>query len=124
MQVQSWIDANGNYYEGDQQAPTDQAVPRRTDATCTWVNGAWVRGTPPPNLGGFLQAVTTIAGGTLGLNAILTKYPTMIGALNAHDWPTLQTLILDAHTNGVITPAQYASLQAAVTANNVPMALP
>jgi len=35
-----WIGPSG-YYEGDQQSPTDQAVPQRPDPTYTFSNGAW-----------------------------------------------------------------------------------
>lgn len=48
MTVQSWLDANGNYYEGDQQHPADVSVTRRPDSTCAWQNGAWAVGVNPP----------------------------------------------------------------------------
>jgi hypothetical protein len=72
-----------------------------------------------PNPIGFETGLQTLFGGTVGWNTVLTKYPLITRALATSNWANIQALILDAHAKSIITPAQYASIQGLVTANNI-----
>jgi hypothetical protein len=80
--------------------------------------------TPSPNKSGFVLALKAAMGGILGANALMVAYPSFMQAVTDGYWSDVQTLILDAHTKGLINPTQYTAFQAAVTANHIPVVLP
>jgi hypothetical protein len=77
-----------------------------------------------PNGHGFISAIKNILGGILGSNNLSVKYPAFTPAVAAGEWFDVQVLIIDAHTNSVITPSQYTEIQTAALANNIPVNLP
>ena len=77
-----------------------------------------------PNPSGFIAAVKVAVGGIIGANTLMQAYPAFMPAIQAGDWIDVTALILDAKSKGVITSSQYAAMQAAAMANNVPLVLP
>jgi hypothetical protein len=76
------------------------------------------------NPDGFAQSVKTAVGGILSANALMIAYPAFFPAIQEGQWADLSTLIIDANTKAVITPAQYAAIKAAAASNNIPVVLP
>lgn len=89
-----------------------------------YVPPATVTVAPAPDALGFIAACKSAMGGILGANALAQKYPFWLPALQAGDWPDVQALMTTAHAAGDINATQYAAMQAAATANNIPVTLP
>lgn len=80
---------------------------------------------PPVSDGvGFVQAVKTAMGGIVPSNVLAAKYPLFFDAVSAANWPDVQSLIIDANTNGVINSTQYTAIKSAATKYNIPITLP
>ena len=108
-------------YDADQSSLIAQAIA----AGWTDVTGAWPPPqVPQPNTSGFITACKTAMGGIVGANTLALKYPLWLPALQSSDWTDAQALMIAAHTAGDINATEYAAMQAAVTANNIPITLP
>lgn len=96
--------------------------PGCTDVTASWPPAA----TPVPNNGQFELDLMAAVGGLMGTNVVIQNgpYPLLFAALEKGNWGDVQTMVIDANTRSIITPAQYTAIKAAATANNIPVTLP
>ena len=117
--TQAFTDTNGGYYQTEEVGVPLWAI---NMIPCSVI----IPPPPviPPDPAGFEQAVKTALGGIIGSNALMVAYPAFMPALQQGDYVDLQVLILDAQTKGLLTAAQYASIQAANTQFNLGMTLP
>ena len=125
-----WIDTNNQLHDDDEGRALSlpswpQGMSIATPEQLATIAAAQsAQAAAQPNPAAFEQAVKTSLGGIIGANALMVAYPAFMPALQQQDYADLQVLILDAHTKGLLTAAQYASIQAANTQFNLGMALP
>ena len=80
---------------------------------------------PLPDVPNFIQDCKAAVGGILGMPPALVPMALLLwDALNTGAWTDTQSLFAAAKANGALTAQQYATIQAAVTARNIPINLP
>jgi hypothetical protein len=77
---------------------------------------------PQPDAQGFLQAIKIGMGGIVAVAALPNAWA-LTAAINANQWPDVQSLVVDALAKTNITATQYAAIKAAATTFNIPVTL-
>lgn len=79
---------------------------------------------PAPDVAGFVSALKAAMGGIVASNSLARAYPLFQPALDKGVWADVQSLIVDAHTTGVLSEAQYAAFKQLAAAHYLPIVLP
>lgn len=122
MTIYAFKDAGDGYYQVD--VPVGEQMPLWTKPMIPCAIQPPAPIPPSINVQGFQDAIKLAAGGIVGANTLATAYPLLAPAIQQQVWSDVQALIMDAHTNAVLNAAQYTAIQAAATANNIPVTLP
>ena len=77
-----------------------------------------------PNQNGFADALKVAMGGIVGSNALAKAYPLFYPALQEGIWSDVQSLIIDAHTSGLLSDSVYVEFAALARQYNIPVVLP
>lgn len=116
-----------NVIEDDHLTPGWTACPDNVGPGFTFDGTNWAPPAPPaplPDVAGFTAGIKTALGGIVQLNALYTKYPLFLNAMQTAEWADVAALIEAAKAAGDVTATQYTAFQAAATANNIPIVLP